>query len=301
MTRTAPRATRAFAGGLSLVGISLLVWMGSATAVTSKVAPALPTVETPLLLYVTADPEARGVVVQATIIGVASDAVGRDLQARFDGDGVGARHVDAYEPGDATVCDAPERLLTPALPRAAEAGALLGTFDPNPAQRFTMQPASADLRATLLSVLRASQGDAPAMVALNVQPHSAQAWRVSDQMPGGRDTALVTIAAVTQADDTGPGKAVLFAVLLQDAAGGWTLSRVEQDAGCAHCDTVPATTRPQAVGDFDGDGRLDLLLEDSGYESWTYRWLKRTGVRASDRRTDDAGWIGVNLRGGGGC
>jgi hypothetical protein len=59
---------------------------------------------------------------------------------------------------------------------------------------------------------------------------------------------------------------------------------------------VPATTRPVAVSDFDGDGRADLLLEDSGFESWTYRLLRHTGDIAPD-----VDWTAVPLRGGGGC
>lgn len=252
--------------------------------------------QAPVLLYVDADPQSHGLVVRATVLGNAADTVGADLQAWVDGVAVGTRHIDAYDAGDASVCDAPERLVTDALPLASDTGAWLGSVPPDAAQRFAMHAASSALQATLLSVLQTRHRDVPALDALAMQPQAAAAWRVTDRLRPDRDTALVSISAVLQAFGDGSGKAALFAALVQDAAGDWQVSWIEHAADCAHCASVPATTRPVAVGDFDGDGRADLLLEDSGFESWTYRLLRHTGDIAPD-----VDWTAVPLRGGGGC
>ncbi|MFL6586091.1 MAG: hypothetical protein ACJ8GV_04330 [Luteimonas sp.] len=276
------------------MAIGLLWLSGGAIAAAPAGSPKIG--QAPVLLYVDADPQSHDLVVRATVLGKAADTVGTDLQAWIDGVAIGTRHVDAYEAGDASVCDAPERLVTAALPLASDAGAWLGNVSPDAAQRFAMHAASSALQATLLSVLHATHRDSPAVDALATQPQAVKTWRVTDRMRPDRDTALVSVSVVLDASDIGPGKASLFAVLVQDAAGNWQLSWIEQAADCAHCASVPATTRPVAVGDFDGDGRADLLLEDSGFESWTYRWLRRT-----DDAAPYAGWIAVPVRGGGGC
>lgn len=275
--------------------VSLLLLL-SDVAFAAAPARSPPINQAPVLLYVGADPQSHGLVVQATVLGSAADTVGADLQAWVDGVAVGTRHIDAYEAGDASVCDAPERLVTAALPLASGTGAWLGTVSPDATQRFAMHAASSALQATLLSVLQATHRDVPAIDVLATQPQAAATWRVTDRLRPGRDTALVSISAVLEASGDGSGKATLFAVLVQDATGDWQLSWIEHAADCAHCARVPATTRPAAVGDFDGDGSPDLLLEDSGYESWTYRWLKRAGDVAPH-----VGWTAVPLRGGGGC
>lgn len=236
-----------------------------------------------------------------TVRGSDSALAGRTLDAfPAAGDGTLSQRlsVTAYFPeDDLSGCTAPPRIQpSPTDVRLPDKGALLANIDLNPQHRFTGREAETGESGTLLAAVLHGLTDVPAPLRELQASNDAVAIRViSDADKPGAELAVVTIDLAVPApgeDAAGESNAIRWFVLLEGRTGtGWRRVALERDEGCGDCDSEPVRTSLRAFGDFDQDGRLDLLIDDTHYEGRSYHVMTKPAEQ----------WLSQPPLGGWGC
>lgn len=226
----------------------------------------------------------------------AAPPLASDLTVYRDGAAAGRLRIQRRVAGDDSGCTAPDRVAIADADVAAP-GAFLADYDLNPEGRFSQRSATNDERAALLRLVAQSPIDqvgaadlAKLTEAVRADASAATIAVFGDRKVSGREWALLAFDAVS-GEGEAARKTGLTALFQRQSAGAWTRSFARAGSGCDACESEPETRTYLGFGDFDGDGRLDLLFERRLYEGWSYEVLKDGG-------TD---WTLTSVGGGGGC
>lgn len=167
-------------------------------------------------------------------------------------------------------------------------GAFAGSFDINRNNRFRAIIALPAEKFELLqlaeqAIMATSEESNPAYADLLVAARSMAAsspdsgnslWVYTDgQTPGNYLAVLVaTVVHFPRGRQPETTKSTLanFIGVFARTGGDWKLQYSRSHSGCDDCDSRPITYDSIGRGDFNRDGRMDLLLSKSAYETWDY-------------------------------
>lgn len=202
--------------------------------------------------------------------------------ARDDSAGTKKLTVAAFlAADDDTGCVTPDRIRPSSEDdRLPDAGALLASIDINPNHRFTSREVRRSEREQLLATVLEGVNGVPASLRSMQTSNDALDIRViTDSIEPDLEFAVVMIdLQLPPPASTRHGESTVvrwFGLLESSRRSGWRRVALEQGEGCDGCDSQPDITRLRAFGDFDQDGRLDLLLKVSRYEGWSYRLMSK--------------------------
>lgn len=167
---------------------------------------------------------------------------------------------------------------------------LLSTVDLNPGKRFASRNATAAEQAELLrqtgatAQLRNSVKPAALAQALTAFPADraqdlAALQIVTDTQQPQRRVAVLTSHHPTRTGnpDNPTGVLAVLAIFEHDGSS-WQFRKGSAASGCDDCEDLPLRTHLLQFGDIDGDGTLDFVLSESGYESYGFYLLLGEGT-----------------------
>lgn len=194
-------------------------------------------------------------------------------------------------------CVAPDRIRPSSTDdRLPDGGALLASIDINPDHRFTAREAQRSEREQLFAAVLEGVNEVPASLRSMQTSNDALDIRViADSSEPGLELAVVMIdLQLPPPASARYGESTVvrwFGLLEGSQRSGWRRVALEHGEGCGECDSEPDKTRLRAFGDFDQDGRLDLLLEDTRYEGWSHRLMSKPAAE----------WVSPSALGDWGC
>lgn len=212
--------------------------------------------------------------------------VGKPLQHFVDGRAIGGVHIKRLLSDDNSMCgDAKHLQLAEASQRAG--AQLLSTVDLNPGRRYARRTADGDEQRQILQL---AQSDsrllhdvpratlAPAIAAFARDSHDVDGSRldiITDGNDPQRRLALLVLAHSEQAKVDGEDSSVSTHALALFAfdGGQWRPRMGSAGHGCDDCDDAPVGYALLDWGDIDGDGLPDLVLQSTGYETYSYYLL----------------------------
>ncbi|OBR74400.1 hypothetical protein A7D01_05960 [Xanthomonas arboricola] len=167
---------------------------------------------------------------------------------------------------------------------------LLSTVDVNPGKRFASRNATAAEQAELLrqagavAQLRNSVKPAALAQALTAFPADraqglAALQIVTDTRQPQRRVAVLTSHHPTRTGnpDNPTGVLAMLAIFEHDGSR-WQFRKGSAASGCDDCEDLPLRTHLLQFGDIDGNGTLDFVLSESGYESYGFYLLLGEGT-----------------------
>ncbi|MBB5861655.1 hypothetical protein [Xanthomonas arboricola] len=167
---------------------------------------------------------------------------------------------------------------------------LLSTVDLNPGKRFASRDATAAEQAELLrqagavAQLRNSVKPAALAQALTAFPADreqdlAALQIVTDTRQPQRRVAVLTSHHPTRTGnpDNRTGVLAVLAIFEHDGSR-WQFRKGSAASGCDDCEDLPLRTHLLQFGDIDGNGTLDFVLSESGYESYGFYLLLGEGT-----------------------
>ncbi|MBB5734684.1 MULTISPECIES: hypothetical protein [Xanthomonas] len=177
---------------------------------------------------------------------------------------------------------------------------LLSTVDLNPGKRFASRDATAAEQAELLrqvgETAQLRKRVKPAALAQALTAFTADRARdlaalqiFTDTRQPQRRVAVLTSNHPTSTGnpDNPTGVLVVLAILEHDGSR-WQFRKGSAASGCDDCEDLPLRTHLLQFGDIDGNGTLDFVLSESGYESYGFYLLLGEG----------ANWRSEGLMGG---
>lgn len=229
----------------------------------------------------------RGVVQEATM---PRSLIGQPLQLFDAGASTGAVRLTALSVDDNSMCGGTARLrfkgaTSPTTP------VLLSSVDLNPGQRFATRAATPSEQTELLRLLGesaqlrqkvkpAALNKALAAFAADRANDAASLQIFTDARAPQRRVAVLTQSHPTQTGNTESPTGVLTVfALLEHTGQRWQLRQGNAENGCDDCEGLPRSTHLLQFGDIDGNGTLDFVLSDSGYETYGFYLLLGEGDR----------------------
>ncbi|MCC8625561.1 hypothetical protein [Xanthomonas vesicatoria] len=221
------------------------------------------------------------------------------LQAFDNGVSTANVRLAALTVDDNSMCGGTSKLRLKGNPSLSHSP-LLSTVDLNPGKRFAGRTATAVEQAELLR-----QAGETAQLRKNVKPAALANALAAFDADRAQDTAslqIVTdaqqpqrrVAVLTSNHPTKTGNPenptcvlVVLAIFEHDGSR-WQFRRGSAASGCDDCEDLPLRTNLLQFGDIDGNGTLDFVLSESGYESYGFYLLLGEG----------AGWRSEGLPGG---
>ncbi|MEQ8034718.1 hypothetical protein [Xanthomonas sp. WHRI 6106] len=167
---------------------------------------------------------------------------------------------------------------------------LLSTVDLNPGKRFASRAATATEQSELFR-----QASDTAQLRKRVKPAAlAQALAafntdraqdlaalqiITDAQQPQRRVAVLTSNHPTKTGNPENPTGVLVVLAIFDHDGSrWQFRHGQAASGCDDCEDLPQRTHLLQFGDIDGNGTLDLVLSESGYESYGFYLLLGEGA-----------------------
>ncbi|MCS3808198.1 hypothetical protein [Xanthomonas sp. 4461] len=237
--------------------------------------------------------------------GVAKDStvpkslVNQPLQAFDNGVSTANVRLAALSVDDNSMCGGTSKLRLKGNPTLTHSP-LLSTVDLNPGKRFVGRAATAAEQAQLLrqvgdttqlrkTVKPAALAQALAAFEADRAQDAASLQIVTDTQQPQRRVAVLTANHPTKTGnpDNPTGVLVVLAIFEHDGSR-WQFRRGSAASGCDDCEDLPLRTHLLQFGDIDGNGTLDFVLSESGYESYGFYLLLGEG----------AGWRSEGLPGG---
>lgn len=238
----------------------------------------------------------RGVVQEATM---PRSLIGQPLQLFDAGASTGAVRLTALSVDDNSMCGGTAKLRLKGNP-ALSHSPLLSTVDLNPGKRFAGRTATAAEQTELLrqagdtaqlrkTVKPAELAKALAAFAADRAQDTASLQIVTDAQQPQRRVAVLTSNHPTKTGnpDNPTGVLVVLAIFEHDG-NRWQFRSGSAASGCDDCEDLPLRTHLLQFGDIDGNGTLDFVLSESGYESYGFSLLLGEGT----------GWRSEGLPGG---
>ncbi|SBV49785.1 hypothetical protein XBLMG947_0559 [Xanthomonas bromi] len=192
--------------------------------------------------------------------------------------------MQAYRPAtcgldDNSMCGGTAKLCLKGNPTLSDSP-LLSTMDINPGKRFAGRAATASEQAdpfrqvgetaqlrqhvtpaALLRALAAFKTDrAQDLATLQI---------VTDtQQPQRRVAVLTSNHPINTGNAENPTCVLVLRAIFEHDGRRWQFRKGQAASGCDDCEDLPLRTHLLQFGDIDGNGTLDLVLSESGYESY---------------------------------
>ncbi|WP_126941734.1 hypothetical protein [Xanthomonas sp. BRIP62409] len=167
---------------------------------------------------------------------------------------------------------------------------LLATVDLNPGKRFATRNATAAEQTELLrqvgetaqlrkSVTPAAMAQALTAFTADRAQDLAALQVFTDAGQPQRRVAVLTSNHPTRTGnpDNPTGVLVVLAIFEHDGSR-WQFRKGSAASGCDDCEDLPLRTHLLQFGDIDGNGTLDFVLSESGYESYGFYLLLGEGT-----------------------
>ncbi|KQQ78761.1 hypothetical protein ASF73_04420 [Xanthomonas sp. Leaf131] len=167
---------------------------------------------------------------------------------------------------------------------------LLSTVDLNPGKRFASRDATPAEQIELLrqvgetAQLRKSVKPAAlaqALAAFNTdraQDVAALQIFTDAQQPQRRVAVLTSNHPTKTGDPDNPTGVLTVLAILEHDGNRWQFRKGSAASGCDDCEDLPLRTHLLQFGDIDGNGTLDFVLSESGYESYGFYLLLGEGT-----------------------
>ncbi|USI99256.1 hypothetical protein MUG10_14275 [Xanthomonas prunicola] len=210
------------------------------------------------------------------------------LQIFNAGVSAGNLRLAALTVDDNSMCGGTAKLRIKGNPTLADSP-LLSTVDVNPGKRFAGRAATASEQAELFrqagetaqlhkSVKPAALTQALAAFNADRAQDLAALQIVTDtQQPQRRVAVLTSNHPIKTGNPDNPTGVLVVLAIFEHDGSRWQFRKGHAASGCDDCEDLPLRTHLLQFGDIDGNGTLDFVLSESGYESYGFYLLLGEG------------------------
>ncbi|WP_057680532.1 hypothetical protein, partial [Xanthomonas euvesicatoria] len=215
--------------------------------------------------------------------------LGQPLRVFNAGVSTGNVRLAALTVDDNSMCGGTAKLRIKGNPTLSDSP-LLSTVDVNPGKRFAGRAATASEQAELFA-----QVNNTAPLRKRVKPAAlAQALAAFDadraqdlaalqivtdtQQPQRRVAILTSNHPIETGNPDNPTGVLVVLAIFEHDGSRWQFRKGHAASGCDDCEDLPLRTHLLQFGDIDGNGTLDFVLAESGYESYGFSLLLGEGA-----------------------
>ncbi|AZR25622.1 hypothetical protein NX80_002950 [Xanthomonas vasicola pv. arecae] len=211
------------------------------------------------------------------------------LQVFNAGVSTGNVRLAALTVDDNSMCGGTAKLRIKGNPTLSNSP-LLSTVDINPGKRFAGRAATTseqtELFAQVSNTAQLRQSVKPgaltqALAAFNAdhaQDLAALQIITGAQQPQRRVAVLTSNHPIKTGNAENPTGVLVVLAIFEHDGGRWQFRKGHAASGCDDCEDLPLRTHLLQFGDIGGNGTLDFVLSESGYESYGFSLLLGEGA-----------------------
>ncbi|CCF70355.1 hypothetical protein [Xanthomonas citri] len=214
--------------------------------------------------------------------------LGQPLQVFNAGVSTGNVRLAALTVDDNSMCGGTAKLRIKSNPTLSDSP-LLSTVDVNPGKRFAGRAATTSEQAELFAQVNNTAqlrkrvkpaALAQALAAFNAdraQDLAALQIVTDTQQPQRRVAILTSNHPIETGNPDNPTGVLVVLAIFEHDGSRWQFRKGHAASGCDDCEDLPLRTHLLQFGDIDGNGTLDFVLAESGYESYGFYLLLGEG------------------------